>query len=126
MSEDQWRRVDDDVEVTFIPGCTGKGRARGRTWDLRCAGCGYEHGHAKILSDDGLCHLPFPVSTQGGLRLLLNLCGDWISAAERDVFMDLPQVKALPEPISDGEAAILRDPLKYAEFAKYAFVGFGR
>ncbi|HTM68272.1 MAG TPA: hypothetical protein VL426_03135 [Candidatus Binatia bacterium] len=126
MTDDLWRRVDDDVAVTFLCGCTGKGSARGRTWDLLCANAGYEHGHAMIDSDDGLCRLPFPVASQEGLRTLLSLCNDWITPAERDAFLSLEQVKALPEKMSEAEAAILRDPLRYAHYARYAFVGFGR
>ena len=125
MTDALWKKVDDDVEVTFTAACDGKGSARGRTWNLLCCGCGYDHGHAVISSDDGICRLPFPVATQGGLRMLLGLCADWISKEEREAFLRLEQVKALPEPISDAEAAILRDPALYARFARYAFVGMG-
>lgn len=126
MSDVKFVSVDADVDIAFVCGCDGTVSRNGRTWDLLCAGCGYAHGHAVISSDDGDCRLPFPVATQGGLRLLLNLCRDWVTEAERAAFLALDAVRALPEPISDAEAAVLRDPLRYARYARYAFVGLGR
>ncbi len=123
MSDQDSQRVDDDASVSFIFGCDGKGCHRGRTWDLPCASAGYAHGHARISTrDDGDCRLPFPVASQEGLRCLLVACAGWLSEAERAAFLALEAVRRLPQALTEGESAILRDPERFAVFHRYGFV----
>lgn len=123
MRDPIWHRVDDDASISFVFGCDGKGHRRGRALDLPCASAGYPHGHARVSSDeDGDCRLPFPVASQEGLRMLLVACAAWLSEAERAAFLALDAVKALPEALTEGEAAILRDPARFATFHRYGFV----
>ncbi|HSD12061.1 MAG TPA: hypothetical protein VLC10_00750 [Patescibacteria group bacterium] len=125
MNDPIWHRVDDDASVSFTFGCDCKGHHRGRTWDLPCSSAGYAHGHARLSSDeDGECWLPFPIASQEGMRQLMAYCADWLSEAERAAFLALDAVKALPEALTEGESAILRNPERFATFHRYGFVSF--
>lgn len=122
MTDTTWHRVDDDASVSFTFGCDCKGRHRGRTMDLRCASAGYAHGHARLSSaDDGDCFLPFPVASQEGMRFLMVACATWISEAERAAFLALEAVQQLPVALTEGEAAIVNDPARFAYFDRYGF-----
>lgn len=125
MNETKWHEVDEDSSVSFTFDCDCKGRHRGRTLDLRCITAGYAHGHARVSThDDGECFLPFPVASQEGMRFLMVACATWLSEAERAAFLALDAVRQLPEALTEGEAAIINDPSKFAEFTRYGFVGF--
>ena len=123
MSEKNWFRVTRHVKVAFSSGCDGQGHMRGQTWDLKCRDAGYAHGHAELADDeDGTCWLPFPVASQEGLREALARCGNSFTDEEKEAILALDEVRALPEQLTAGEAAILNDPARLDPFTKFGFV----
>lgn len=124
-----WYEADSDTGVAFETGCTGTVRlGDGRDRQLKCAGAGYVHGHARVVvTEDGECWLPFPVASQAGLREMLRVCvADGLADVEKNALLAVPEVLHLPRDLTPGEAALLADPIKLEPFTHYAWVSGGR
>lgn len=127
MSARNWHKVDEETHVAFSCPCQEKGSGRGgRTWDLKCTGIGFEHGHVSVsTADDGDCWIPFPCGSQAGLRKLLeHESKSWLSAEEFDAIMALDEVQRLPAELTPGEAEIFNDPVKLKDFTTAFFHSF--
>jgi len=118
--------VDVDSSVGFDVACREHGygysfsEKKAVTWDLKCTGIGFAHGHVSISCDDGVGWHPFPVASLEGVQRLLRQ-DPHISDVEKAAILALDEVKALPVPMTSGELAIFEDPERLKVFTTYGY-----
>ncbi len=109
-----WVKVDEERDVAFdfpCDSCTKQDPAVNRN-----------HGHVRISCEDGGAWIPFRCFSQAGVRFLVAM-KDSISEEEKRVIINLPEVKNLPNDLSEEEGVTINNTEELKRQLTYGFHG---